>query len=784
MDVIRAALGQLAREMTLYHGPALHIPSPRSRKDSFFNCCTIPLFMITALLPFAAFFTILMVLPKAQAAMQPEDIISLPPAEHLAFNAFDCSKPIGRVATAHAKDVDCDAPYVAGSLRNVTYNLLQQNRYQRILAQKCRITQTILPFYCGNADHQTFISPWAQVSRPRPISIRECRDLWADMVYIDAKRRKHPLTANHTNILSFDSLGKTYQEHGSSQWECQGEPTASHSEFSTSRVTQWTQLSIELYEVELTVSLDGQVMIYQSQTILPVDSNREAWLGNSGTYLWQRPLALEAACDLYHLRTTSGVESPNPDGGTTYISTDGSLVRLIRDADHHSRCGHKVYETDFSLLFLTESNDPLFLRQSLPAEHSVYTYVNHQDSFLKGNLQDIMRAEFSQVYRNSCHTLKKRRAMAFATIAAEQRATLDGDSSYLGNGRFATASGEVWWTYRCPSITVLAKQARFCYSALPIHLRAEDESAYLRHRDAKSIPQAPDDDPGIVFFMEPHTHRLTTIGIRVPCTPHLAPMYRNLHGLWLQISPSLRLVDPPAILRPTQADFNDTLSRINEVLDFEEGGIYAAAQVRRIEAFMQAPRAAIDTSIVIARQVNRHNVHTLSPHDLFQEFPDVDFSEFTGLWSFFAKWGDVAAIFLAVVVIFKFTFYLLELTSRCLDLKKIYGYSRWLLVAFVPSFHTIARSHRRPVGTPTVRGEGGYNATPTAPIQPLQQQEIPQAANDYDTVSKEAYYSGSEGLAVPLSVFKAAVEEAESAKSRLYPKPAPALLPRQNNTDL
>jgi hypothetical protein len=257
-------------------------------------------------------------------------------------------------------------------------------------------------------------------------------------------------------------------------------------------------------------------------------------------------------------------------------------------------------------------------------------------------------------------------------------------------------------------------------------------------------------------------------------------MYHSLTGQWLRISPQLLFVHSPVILRPSTMNFNATLARLNRDRDFEAGGIYSKSHVLSIEAFLQTPRAITDVIGTLRQQVRRHNVDHYAPNDLFPELPDVDYHSFTSIWHFISKWGDFAAIFLAIVVVIKFLFFLIELSSRCVDLKQIYGWSRWLFLALVPSFHTMARSHRRPQGEYAVRGEGQYDKTYERDTG-TKHRNILRQNNTYEAVSKEDYYSGKRGLDVPLEVYKTAVEEAESAKSRLFPKPtgsAPPLHPK------
>ena len=62
--------------------------------------------------------------------------------------------------------------------------LLQEVPYSRIKVAKCKLTQNLLPIYCGNYDHQTIITTDIWWNSPIPIRPEECVRYHHDKEYI------------------------------------------------------------------------------------------------------------------------------------------------------------------------------------------------------------------------------------------------------------------------------------------------------------------------------------------------------------------------------------------------------------------------------------------------------------------------------------------------------------------------------------------------------------------------------------------------------------------------
>jgi hypothetical protein len=153
------------------------------------------------------------------------------------------------------------------------------------------------------------------------------------------------------------------------------------------------------------------------------------------------------------------------------------------------------------------------------------------------------------------------RGQAYARLAAEQRAASDGETTALGGGWFATAAGDAWYRYYCRLIWVQARHTSQCYSALPVILSSSDLQRYYTDRDL-DLPKRINPKVGrggnqqeegeetkeIMFFLEPHTHRLTTVGIQITCVEEFAPLYRNTNNNWMRITSTISSSRTPIVI--------------------------------------------------------------------------------------------------------------------------------------------------------------------------------------------------------------------------------------------
>jgi hypothetical protein len=262
---------------------------------------------------------------------------------------------------------------------------------------------------------------------------------------------------------------------------------------------------------------------------------------------------------------------------STYMSTDGSMVRLLMKEEPIAACGRLVTGTNYPSLFLAKPQDnPSIGRRLNPHDATIFTYVNAKDEFLyhssKGDKLEeraIIRAEF-------CHRSQQQRLTAHASLAAEQRTQIDGQTTPLGGGKFVTALGEAWYVYTCKAMVAKAREVGRCMTALPIVLGAKEYKIYLAARTG-STNLINDKElietlrKNATLFVEPKTQMLTNVGTEIPCGGPFQPRYRNLNGRWMK--QVLQLAATPIDVAELTEDWDEVMPPDNRELDFTFGGI-------------------------------------------------------------------------------------------------------------------------------------------------------------------------------------------------------------------
>ncbi len=537
-----------------------------------------------------------------------------------------------------------------------SFLLLQRAEYLRTTAFTCSVTYTRLVHYCGMSSHQTFVPHQSVMDIPEEVDVGTCQEWWRKGEAVFGGQ-KFQLSPNATNHITYESIGETTSTARSVN--CEGGTYDKRQQLNV-----WIAAKIILKEEPV---LLGDVLILNNPQIVLPDSCRpsaENCVTSTTTLFWTMPKG-EEACKYFLNRPTTGVEVVGTEGAVTYISTDHTMIRVIKEGVR-SACGDLIYATNYPKLFLTDAvHNRLFQRRLHVAEMSLVTYVNNQDGFLHGELTSEIQREFGLILAHQCRAAQARYSAAFAQRAAEHDAAIDGETTSLGSGQFATAAGEAWYTYGCRAVQVTARERKECYSALPVSLQSEHETKW---RTRRGIPSAYTQEDGTVvgaidFFMEPVTRRLVTEGVPVACSRNFAPVYRNIYEQWVKVNPGLELAPVPEQMSdkidddPPFANF----SRQEELIAMlDETGIYTADMIREMDTFSQIPRANQGINSVIASQSTAPGgTRVLRANQLFHELPDAKaYGWMDRVLKFLDRWGKTAAIFLSLALLAKFMFWI------------------------------------------------------------------------------------------------------------------------------
>lgn len=599
-------------------------------------------------------------------------------AEQFQFLTYDCSNPTKLRSVSPPELKDCEVEAEGKSEEAKTYTLLQKADYMRVKTKMCQVTRTRLGYYCGTYGHQTFVPQITHIQEPVKITAQQCMEMHTTGKFkVDGA--SYPVTLDTPTTLNLERVGKTYYTH--SDVTCEG-GTWYDKGIPRPGINVYESYNILIQEPEVMVDGEDKVVVAQTQRELPCPFGKEKCEFTGGrTYLWTYTTG-SARCPYYKVRTVTGKEVLGADGNVVFMSTDGSMTRTVKKAPK-TACDQPVFTTNYHKLFLTEAlGDDNFNRPLHLAEMSVTTYSNNKDDFLYGKLTDYVKQEFAAVLREDCRQRQASRTTDFPGIAAEQAAVSDGETAAMGQGWFVTAAGEGWYQYQCQHILVTARETKECWAGLPVTLTDHDKNRYLAQRyeagyDADIVSNKTE------FFIEPHTRRLTTVGVPMPCVDYFAPVYRDSKGRWIKVCPQIQLVDAPEEL---QKDNYRPKNSHPEEFNFEEGGIYEAAAVRAMDKFSQAPRRQkeLNSALVIMKTGNGE-ARRYSPHDVFPQIPDVDFDLWGGFWEWVDRWGRALSLFLLIITIFKIITTIMGFLFRCHTARRHRSGMMALILACFPS---------------------------------------------------------------------------------------------------
>ena len=547
---------------------------------------------------------------------------------------YDCSIPreLTTVQMLHTENPCGHTPRPVDQ-RNATYLLLQKSDRLPLTVKGCKITQTIVPYYCGVWSHTVLSPDWLQIEENIITTKEACENLWTTFQWRDPKGKLHQLQPNSTTRIYYNAVGRT--EHTQSGPACIGENYHLNGITYTDMVVSVAR-KFELFQYTATVDDEELLHIPQLAITLPCDFPQlYCKTSRHGTFTWENQNRANM-CPYYQTRITKGIVVQDSQERNLYISTDNSMIRLLIQ-EPISRCGHIIYRTNYEKLFVTSDLTAQTFRTDLPTtEMSVWTYANMQDNYMMGTLTRFIQQEFAAVHQYSCQSSMTRDRFNYDRILAEQHGSTDGDTAALGGGYFLTVAGEAYYRYRCRRVMVRARATEECYSSLPITLQRDDLVKYLHDRQLNTTTS-------LDFFLEPHSRHISTRGIKMPCSSTFAPLYATAKNSWLRVDPIISIADSPEPLN--LKTFHELPLHDSEDWDFEAGGIYTADQIHQHDKHLGIARAVKDVQYTMGQRAQNtgwsssdHNQRfSFSPNNIIKSI--VNFSPWDLFVKFLVDWS-------------------------------------------------------------------------------------------------------------------------------------------------
>jgi hypothetical protein len=269
------------------------------------------------------------------------------------FTAYDCTSPQELKAVTKAEQPQCqdrlDQDPV--SQRNMTYLLLQKATYRRQPVSRCRVLRTRVAHHCGDSDHQTFIPQFSTFREVVTISTEHCKEMYQQKIYKDRWHKGTPLDTGMTNIIRKELVGHTNPYTGADT-QCVG-AIYRHNGLDIPDVMLWEELFITLEEDLLLVDKEGACIVNNDQIRISCRDTDLSCTYSGGTIFWTLPTVLEL-CRFHRIRRSAGIVVTGSNGTETFISRDGSMIRLILRKPA-KLCGEAIgFRTNYDNLYLMD----------------------------------------------------------------------------------------------------------------------------------------------------------------------------------------------------------------------------------------------------------------------------------------------------------------------------------------------------------------------------------------------------------------------------------------------
>ena len=622
---------------------------------------------------------------RSGVAVRPED---------REFRAYDCSQPANLSTLVAKPRAECVIAEPQVDDREAVYRVLQRAQNMQIILRRCKARRSRTAFHCSwahNGGHmrwhwsQNPITPEWKFYEEYAITPHECRVLWKENRFADPYHgsRFYPVkvpgrsyvVTNPAGTFGWEKddghcqRGSVFLKEGPEHWG-QNYTRLSYEvqKYENAHVTDYYELFVE--EVPAQRTADGTITLENELLVLPCKlPAKECRSKHHGTFLWDDPTE-EERCRYFSALEEELVGREITDAkGRIYFYHEQHMLRVEKRASF-TRCKGRLYHTDFDNLFLTPDIYHESFERPIPlSEVSVLTYANQQDSFLYKEIVDMVKRELVNLRANQCKLEKDRQRGEYARQAAELQAVLDGETAMVGDNRFVTAAGEVWYSYTCRPVVAIADPDEGCYSAMPVKLLPHDLEVYLSNaldpedRKGNTSELAITQEESVRFFLEPKTHRLITVAAPQECAPPLVPLYHNRHDRWIAWNgPALFYTPPPKAIESVAWDVNQSAVTTDKNFDFDEGGIYSAATVRKMERFKQNTRTMQVFTATLANQMQQKQRQsccgTVYAHDVFQDIPGGNMlnrlSFFDWFWDLLEKYGRLCSIIICTGLLIRF----------------------------------------------------------------------------------------------------------------------------------
>ena len=642
------------------------------------------------------------------------------------------------------------------------FQIVQYETRRELEGTRCEKHISKFTYYCGTADHA---SPYPQeifYRRPKILRWNHCKELASIGQYVAGDGRAYEIPINTRTEIPYFAYGSATAYVGleGNQISCSGGSITIDGKVIHHMVMYVTEEILYRDEKFVTREDEDGVIAHYDNVRLTCPFEDEWCVGGDTTYVWRIPA--KKHCPLYHVRNFVGQIVKHEITGLTIqakkvvMSTDHSHVRFIIQGEK-IECDQTFYTTNYPDLMVRKTmingaiDRELVTRKMPKDELKLSNFITNRDDYVYHSMTRALQREFSSVIRDECReTLRKTKTEHFL------ERQIPGLHTYrLGGSNYLTAAGEVAYFYKCQARLVAAIRADSCYDALPVEIASENAtltSYYQVDGQAAVVPK---------FYIEPLTHRLTSVAKKTPCVSKFFARYQDVFGQWFAITPGISTTDPPGklnleVLRK-RVLFSDSLN-----VDLSRGGVYDPDAVDDLITYLEGSRRQEVVLHQLTNQVGGISPgEYITPRQMFPPYtlPGGSWHTFIlgKIWGAIRGLGEIFSSIFGLLIVGRLVWYLIKVLMNCSYIHSVHGCSAQLAWSFCTEVFFTRLYRRGQASSDPERADNDPSSKPKS-----SRNNIFNFGNLFASKRNTDNESGNEGGAVPVPMYPIPLKRSQS----------------------
>ena len=566
------------------------------------------------------------------------------------------------------------------------FQIVQYETRREFSGSRCERYISQFTYYCGNADHASPLPQETFFRRPKVMANNECRGL--QMGQYRAKDGKtYSIAKNTRREISYFALGtaNAYDGWDGNQVTCSGGRLLVDGVLVDNMVMYVTEEILFRDEKFILREDDDGVIAHFNNVRLTCPIEDEHCVGGDVTYVWRVPI--KSHCPLYHVRRFKGQIVKYDSSGLTIkshkvaMSTDSSHVRFVIKGSK-VECDQKFLVTNYPDLLIRDTMidgipDRDLVDRELPKDElKLSNFITNRDDFVYHEITRNLRREFASILHDECkENLRKTKTEHFL-----DREMPNFHTYRLGGSNYLTAAGEVAYFYKCRPRLVAAIQAQTCYDALPVEVAQNNYTLTSFTQEDGEEVVAPR------YYIEPLTHRITSVAKKVPCLSQFFARYKDIFGQWFAVTPQLSITEPPGTLDLESLKRKVLFDPSNDI-DLSKGGVYDPDAVDDLITWLEGNRRQEVVVHQLADQVGNLNPgQYITPKLMFPSYtlPGGSWHSFIlgKIWGAIRGLGEIFSTIFGLFIVGRIIWYLFKVLMNCGYIHRAHGCSPQLAWSF------------------------------------------------------------------------------------------------------